>query len=248
MYFGSPRCGKSTHIARIVSQNNYKRNWLNPFNYLLPWRLLRLLFHRNRQCFVSDEYPVKGAYTFNVKKDFGYKEFPKGSLILIDEASVFFNNRNYKNLPMEVIDFLKHHGHYKVDIIFFSQSWDDVDITIRRLTVRLFYTFRIGPWLNVARKVKCFVHIDKEKKQIMDGYGFMSILNTLIFNKPIKTMFMPKYWNMFDSYNTKPLPQLKLITTTPYEGAGYLSIVKRLPNTLKRIYRRIHPKISTNTT
>ena len=229
MYFGSPGCGKSTWLSKIVAQNYYKFNWFNPFNYIFFWRLLfRLLLHRNRRCYVSDEYPVKGAYLFNVKRDFGYKEFPRGSLILIDEASVYFNNRNYKNLSPRVIDFLKHHRHYGVDIIFFSQSWDDVDITIRRMTVKLFYTIAIPKLFSIARKVKCFVHIEKEKKQIMDGHWFSSIFSILLFAKPIQFCFMPKYWKMFDSFCTKPLPELKTISASAFPGVGFANFLKLL--------------------
>ena len=54
------------------------------------------------------------------------------------KASLEFNNRfNFpKTFPKTCIEFFKLHRHYGVAIDVFSQSYEDMDITIRRLATK----------------------------------------------------------------------------------------------------------------
>ena len=176
--FGSPRAGKSTYIAHLAYKNYGKRP-----------------VYCNFDCAYS--------YKFSLSQ-LGYVQFPPGSLILIDEAGIEYNNRNYKDFPKHVIEFLKLHGHYKVDIMFFSQSWEDVDITIRRLAVNLYYLRKLGPW-TLIRHVNSYVLIDKQTHQIVDGFRFEPLWMFLFFCRPLKIIFRPFYYHMFDSYEAPPL-------------------------------------------
>ena len=76
---------------------------------------------------------LKGIdYTFVDRNDIGVKKIHDG-ILLIDESSIDWNNRNTKNMQMYAIRYFKKHRHYNVSVFCFSQSYDDTDITLRRL-------------------------------------------------------------------------------------------------------------------
>lgn len=143
--------------------------------------------------------PVLGTYEFDAKNDLG-NVLIENSLILIDEASIDFNNRGFKTLPQNVIAFAKLHRHYGDDIIMFSQSYDDMDITFRRLATR-FVLVRpsIIPKFILFRPMRKFITIDKESHQIIEGYDWDWL--------GIRWRYMPPLWKLFDSYEAPPLPQ-----------------------------------------
>lgn len=81
--------------------------------------------------------------------------FPKGSAILIDEAQLYFNSREFSKLTkngvgMQLLDYLTMCRHYDVDIFFITQSTNRIDLQIRELSDYVFYlkrTFKI-PFIN----------------------------------------------------------------------------------------------------
>lgn len=100
IYFGLPRAGKSTLMAKMV----YERVKADP------------------NAIVFTNVPVDGAFQVT-KRDFMTAKFPSHCTIIWDEAGIDFNNRDYKELQKAMIEFLKLHGHHKIDeFIFLSQS------------------------------------------------------------------------------------------------------------------------------
>jgi zona occludens toxin (predicted ATPase) len=56
------------------------------------------------------------------------------SLVIIDEAQVYWNNRDYaSDENKKLLPFLQKHRHYGLDIVFLTQNIDQLDIGIRRL-------------------------------------------------------------------------------------------------------------------
>ena len=124
--------------------------------------------------------------------------------LIIDEAGVEFNNRDYKAFPKPAIKFFKYHRHYGVSVDVFSQSFEDMDVTIRRLAQN-FYVVRksIIPFCISTKKIYRKIGIDEKTHQLCDWYSFgFPILDTHL-------IFCPPLWKMFDSYNTDPLPEKK---------------------------------------
>lgn len=195
LYFGSPGSGKSTLAARLVYKNyNSKKN--------------------DKYDVVYTNFACKGASRFD-SSDFAIFRPLENSLVIIDEAGIDFNNRKFKDLKQSMIEFFKLHRHYAIDIIFLSQSWEDVDITIRRLADELIYIKKIGPFTRL-REVRKFVTCDKDTRQIVEGYEFLPIWYLLFlfppfrFKSPVKFFFRPPYYHMFDSYSCPPRPVRKL--------------------------------------
>ena len=50
--------------------------------------------------------------------------FPEGSIILIDEVSLIWDNRDFKHMDKKVIEWFRYQRHYKVRTYLFSQTFD----------------------------------------------------------------------------------------------------------------------------
>lgn len=193
MYFGSPGAGKTSLAARIV----YKETMCRKPKYER----------------VYSNFECVGAYAIDSDDLSTFAPLPH-SLVLLDESGIDFNNRKYKELKQQIIEFLKLHRHYEIDIIFLSQSWEDVDITIRRLCNRLLYIRKIGPF-TLCRKIRKYVMIDKESHQIVDGYDFYGLFSFIshiffpyFFESTFFVFLRSPYYFMFDSYTKKSRPAI----------------------------------------
>ena len=67
----------------------------------------------------------------------GKYDFPKNSVLLIQEAGMTWDNRNFKSFPSEVRDFFKLQRHKNVIVVLASQSFD-VDKKLRDLTDEMY--------------------------------------------------------------------------------------------------------------
>lgn len=133
-------------------------------------------------------------------------------MLIIDEAGIEYNSRKYKSLSQDTISFFKLHRHYRCDVDFISQSWEDMDVTIRRLADELWYVRRIGPF-TALRRVYKRVGIDEVSHQIIDKYEFGKLLPCILpfpFHRKNLIIFLRKpYYKYFDSYSKMDLPMPK---------------------------------------
>lgn len=192
VFFGSPGCGKTTLATKMAMKN------------------LKSYEHT----FVNYEHKIFGCAECDLT-DLGKWTFPDSSYIAIDEAGIEYNNRAYKTLAQHSIRWFKKHRHYRCDVDVFSQSWEDMDVTLRRLAVELWYVYRIGPF-SLGRRIYKRVTVDKNTEQIIDGYRMASMLWLLIW--PLQTKwiplfapkftltFRPKYYKYFDSFSKDDIP------------------------------------------
>ncbi len=187
MFFGSPGSGKTTLAVRQLYK--MRRRWRQPYDY----------YYANFTNAICASVDLTGLGTWT---------FPEHSYIVIDEAGIEYNNRNYKAFPKELISWLKLHRHYKCDIDFISQSWEDTDITIRRLADELWYIKRIGPF-SLVRRVYKFVTVNEDTQQIVDGYKFAKIFKKFLpppfHENSFYLVFRPRFYKYFDSYSRPPL-------------------------------------------
>ena len=202
VYFGVPGSGKTTYAAFLARQAQREsifiklcRRYPNRFsNWILAGRCFKRAFP------VWSNVPISGTYELDAKKDLGVYLIQDGKLI-IDEAGVEFNNRDYKSFPKPAIKFFKYHRHYGLSVDVFSQSFEDMDVTIRRLAQN-FYVVRksLIPFFIVTKRVFRKVGIDETTHQICDHYSFgFPLLDS-------RFIFCPPLWKMFDSYSIDPLP------------------------------------------
>lgn len=209
--FGSPGAGKTTYIARLVQKNKKKGlSFSRKYNHI----------YSNVRIMDVNYFDSKDLGTFHIEPN---------SLVIIDEASIEFNNRLYKTMPVNIIRFLKLHRHYGCDIIFFSQDFEDCDITIRRLASKLLY-LRSVMNLTICRKVRKFVFIEKDKHQIMYGYSFhpfWHVFTALFTGFPFTMFYRPKYYLYFDSWDAPQLPDPKdKVEHIPFKRVSFLKRLK----------------------
>lgn len=189
IFFGSPGCGKTTLACKFLKK--YQKHY--------------------DHCYGAFAHCVPGAADCSLDQ-LGEWTFPEHSYVNDDEAGIDFNSRRTLKLSSSMIQYLKLHRHYKVDMDFFSQAWDDIDIVLRRLCVQYWYMYRIGPW-TLCRRVYKRVMIDKNTHQIIDGYFMPSILWILAFPLQLLKLtdqrymltFRPFYYKYFDSWDRPEL-------------------------------------------
>lgn len=194
IYFGNPGSGKTTLACRI-----FKKVIKNPKRY----RYKHL--YCNFECSLADQIDLKNL---------GEWSPPPDSLLIIDEAGIEYNSRKFKSLTQSTISWLKLHRHYKVDVFVISQSWEDMDITIRRLASELWYIRRLGPFTSLHRIYKTCI-VDDLSHQIVDGYKFGKILHCILpppFHRDnFQIFFRRSYYKYFDSFSRLTLPEMSVV-------------------------------------
>lgn len=189
MFFGTPGCGKTTMAVRELVKDET---------------------HRYTYCNFDCDHPL--VYDRFTPADLGQWTLPENSLVAIDEASCEWNNRSFKTFPVELIEYLKKHRHFKVDIDLYSQSWDDVDITARRLVEELWYGRKLFLGITVWRRIWKKVDIEKKTDksntgQIVDGYRKASLLSMLYNIKSSwKFCYRWHWYGFFNSWEKITLP------------------------------------------
>ena len=178
MYIGVPGSGKTTFASYLVKQRRKKA--------------------KKKKCsdLILSNTPIKGAYKV-YKSDIG-KYMIQDCLLIMDEAGIDYNNRNFKTFSDEETYFYKFHRHYNVDIAMFSQDFD-VDVKLRKLSTRLFIVQKsFIPGFIKRKEIGKRIGIDPNTKQLIDEYYFV------LFGT--KYIYAPKLWKLFDSYSHKKLP------------------------------------------
>lgn len=204
VYFGVPGSGKTTYAAYLTKQCmreslvlRFCKRW--PDKKLCKRILESKYFRRSMPVFSN--VPITGSYKLDVQKDIGHYMIDGGKVI-VDEAGIEYNNRFFKTFPPEAIYFYKYHRHYQTSVDVFSQSYDDMDVTLRRLAQAYFVVRRsIVPFCVTTRLIRRKVGVDEQTHQIADLYYMgLPVLDT-------RRIFCPPLWKMFNSYSRKELPR-----------------------------------------
>lgn len=202
VYFGIPGSGKTTYAAYLAKVASHQTLAYKIEQKFSNNAIVKFLFRNARQPLdVYSNVPILGTYSIDPKSDLGFFMVSDGKVI-IDEASIEYNNRNFKTLPVETIKFFKLHRHYHTSIDVFSQSFDDMDITLRRLANSYFLVKKsLFPYFIKVKKIYRKIGIDENTHQLTDLFNFgLPFLDD-------QYVFMPTLWKMFDSYDAPELPR-----------------------------------------
>lgn len=192
LYFGLPGCGKTTIMTKLSIDAIKKKKYQNVY------------------CNVRISVP---GVTYIDNNCIG-KYNLVNALILIDEATLFADSRDFKNFDYGKLQYFLEHRHYNVDIILFTQQWDGVDRKIRVITDRVYYVFKgviFGRWFSSYYRIPYGIIIPDPKKdgseklgEIVQGYCKPGLFVRLFCPK----VFRPKYYKYFDSWEKPYLPEL----------------------------------------
>lgn len=191
LYFGLPGSGKTTllasHAIKAIKGKKYKHVYSN----------VRL--------------NIPGI-TYIMRSDLGHFNISDG-LVLIDEATLSFDSRNFKSFTGPLVEFFLLHRHYNVDIELFTQQWDGVDRKIRVITDRVYYIFKTpltGFCVSKYYRIPYGIIIPEPNEagdnlgEIIQGYCKPSLLERIFCHR----VFRPAYYKYFDSWEAPQLPEL----------------------------------------
>lgn len=150
--------------------------------------------------------PILGTMSYDWDCDFGNFQFEENSLIIMDEAGLTCDNRNWeKNFNKAKVQFLKLIRHYGCKLVVFSQTWNDCDIKIRSMVGKLYIVRQsIIPFCTVGIPIFRRIDVDEETHEFKELYYKDSLIFRLF---TCKRIFRPFYYKMFDSWDCPILPE-----------------------------------------
>lgn len=199
LYFGLPGCGKTTLLAFFAlkqlraKRSRYKHIFSNVYLGVVP--------------------PFD-KITYIDNGDIGKYDISDG-LVLLDEATLAWDSRDFKSTSKSVIQYFLLHRHYNVDIVLFTQQWDGVDRKIRVITDRVYYVYKtpiLGHWFSKYYRIPYGIIIPDPKSKnsgeklgdIVQGYCKPGLLQRIFCHR----LYRPKYYAYFDSWEKPYLPLL----------------------------------------
>ena len=208
LYFGLPGCGKSSTLVHLAVDESYK-----------------IKMGQSRYSCIITNVPIKceGVY-FHNNLDWIGEYYVKGALILIDEATLLYDSRQYKAFAKSLTKGFVLHRHTENDIVLFVQIWDRIDKTIRDICDRVYYVhkgalFRSVSYVNHIPYSILFPDSGSNSYgDIVMGYKKCSLFQRLVS----KRLYRKFYYGYYDSYwipdDMKPLPTGVLTPLWETEG------------------------------
>ena len=191
-YFGLPGCGKTTDFARIA----YKVS-----KAIDAGKCKYTIIVGNVSLVGIPHYYKIG---FDTIGKIGYP----GALILIDEATLEADSRQWGSRSSAFIEYLLTHRHWDNDIFFFCQIWNRIDSTIRDITEEVVY-------LHKGRIFRGFTRETHIRYGIMipqvghdrPGEIIMGYLQPSRWSQIFEPRFLRRpYYKYFDTRERKELP------------------------------------------
>lgn len=138
----------------------------------------------------STDY-IKGAYKLDVNDLNELMARPK-SLLIIDEASLKMNSREFKKVSLRLIEYFKLIRHCKNKAILISQTMTDTDKQIRDLSTHVYFVRKlINGVVSIPVRVKAGLGIGQDGQPTM-------MYKIGHFGVPI---WLPRYYKYFNSFD-----------------------------------------------
>lgn len=188
--FGKPRSGKTTYAAMIARKNYVKLQ--RSIKHNRPFKGYPVIYCTDP----SIQHTITITY-----EDLGKWRPTQGSLIILEEAGVGLNNRDFKKLSRDATYLFATCGHNNVDIIWSSQTVD-VDLKLKSRTHIIYLCRKLGNF-SILNLIKFSVDVDNETHSLDDFYfkpsNIVERLGDLIFRRT-KIIFRPKWYKYFNSF------------------------------------------------
>lgn len=141
----------------------------------------------------STDY-IKGCYKLDVN-DLNTLMAKPNSLLIIDEASLKMNSRQFAQIKLSLIEYFKLSRHCKNKIIMISQTFGDTDKQIRDLSTHVYFVRKIlNGLVSVPVKVRARLDIGQDGQPTM-------MYKIGHFGKVILLFRYRKYFNSFDDFH-----------------------------------------------
>lgn len=150
--FGKKGSGKSTLLQKL-SYQYVRKGWtvysteVSDIGQNVPIKQKK----KHRRKSEEEEQPFHTIHKIDPKKIFEY-QFPPNSCIFIDEVSLIWDNRNFKNMDPNVVAWFRYQRHYKCRVYLFSQSFD-IDKKLRDLCDEMYIVNKFARVLVRAKRI-----------------------------------------------------------------------------------------------
>lgn len=147
--FGKKGSGKSTLLQKLSFKYFY--NGWTVYSTEVPDTGYRMPPKKGRgKVQVYGDVP-HSIYKIDPKRIYEY-QFPPKSCIFIDEVSLIWDNRNFKNMDPKVVAWFRYQRHYKCRVYLFSQSFD-IDKKLRDLCDEMYIVNKFARVLVRAKRI-----------------------------------------------------------------------------------------------
>lgn len=166
---------------------------------------------------VYTNIPVDIDGVFYISRDDLGKYNIHDGLVVLDEASLIYDNRDFKSFGQKDKEFNLLHRHARIDVEYFTQKYDGVDSKIRNIANHVFWVRKCRFRRSISKSIRVpygIVFADKEKQQnvgeILNGYYKPNWLDRLTAEKCKRRRYY-KYFNSWDMPDLPALPENKRI-------------------------------------
>ena len=191
-YFGTPGVGKTTNLVKIARKEQ------------------RRLIKRYKTIYTVN-CDIKGCIRIT-KQDFEKYRF-EDALILWDEITLDYDNRDFKSFSPEAKQSWLLHRHIGLDVIYVTQNFENVDKKIRDLTIELWYMQKsVVPFLRnftTSKRIYRQININELSSELTLGYRFCTFLES-IFVHNFEICYRKRYYKFFDSFDLLELEKRDL--------------------------------------
>lgn len=200
--FGKKGSGKSTLLQKLSFQYACKgwNVYSTEVSDIGQNVLIKQKKHRRKTD--EDEQPFHTIRKIDPKKIYEY-QFPPKTCIFIDEVSLIWDNRNFKNMDPKVVAWFRYQRHYKCRVYLFSQSFD-IDKKLRDLCDEMYIVNKFARILVRAKRIirkPIVVHPSPEAPARID--------EDLVVDGPLMAIFggriyasIPHWSKTYDSFKS----------------------------------------------
>ena len=208
LIIGKKGSGKSTTAVSMIKSFQGSKQLFYDSN-LKKWQVFKWQVYTNISGLLVD-----GVRFINAPERLGELSFPPFSFVVIDEVNLLpgWDNREFKKMNKSTISWLRYQRKHMVRVLLISQTFD-IDKKIRSLTDSMFLNKCILGCFSCLRKIDKTVDIESSAldadSQLVDKLAFAPWW--IPFSGNIKFLFIPKYMNLFQSYDPPELPSFDFV-------------------------------------
>jgi len=187
---------------------------------------------------IKKKLPVYSTYYIKGAKKLPYNfydyNFPENSTLIIDEAQLGLDSRNFKKLidngtSNKLKNKLSMHRHQKLDIFFITQQPEEIDAQVRRYCSQLYYcnktVFRRKPFIKKLKKLFKLDFYILPYFQIFEIWPDISTYE--MYKKRLNPELKPKNFGVRHSFKFIPTKTFTSYNTNQQDkNSSFLPLIK----------------------